>query len=754
MNRISGFSSIFKFIICIWLLSGCSSITRTYKIAKDGVIDLRNWNFTKNEIVLLAGDWDFYWNQLILPADFKAIDHDTIVNHYPARWNGDKYLNQVVNSYGYATFRLKVLLGKQHPDLAVNLPAQATAYRLFVNGKEIGSAGVVSTNRKSSVPAYKISSSLINTDTSELEFVYQISNFHHFEGGMWQSLHLGMQECIRYEYETWLLTDIFFIGSILIMALYHLGVYLVRRKMKSALYFSIICFLVATRVFITPNHYENYFFGTNWHVSTFLEIFTFIAAIPIFYLYTNTLFGSLFKKAINYIVLIIFALQTLFLFIVPPAIYLQAVTYFKFIAAIEIVYFIYILILALFKKLEGSTIFFIGVLILALVTFHDMAVGSKFLLTDYSIQYGLFVFIFSQAYMLSKLFSQGFTQAEQLTDELLHINNNLENLVTIRTAEVNSAYLKLQEMDKFKEGMMGMIVHDLKNPLSLILNIPEIYPIEKKMEIVTKTGKQMKSLVSNILDVQKYENTSIVLDKSELNLQTLVNSAIDEVQILCLEKNLTIVADIPNEVLVYCDEELIIRVLTNLLTNAIKFSPFNSKIEVFTRGTAENKVQIAVKDYGVGISDEKQAVIFEKFGQVIAKKSGKFQSTGLGLTFCKMVVEAHGGNIGIESKKNEGATFWFTLDIVQSKADTATTNSLTQTADIIELTTSEKEFIKPYIENIQPDDMYRVIAVRKKINLIPEQSLNLVQWKEQLLKAVSTQNIELFTDFIRVAQVY
>jgi len=108
------------------------------------------------------------------------------------------------------------------------------------------------------------------------------------------------------------------------------------------------------------------------------------------------------------------------------------------------------------------------------------------------------------------------------------------------------------------------------------------------------------------------------------------------------------------------DKDLIGQVLMNLITNAIKFTPEYGKILVEARSNA-SKVTISVKDTGTGIPEEFHEKIFEKFETVKVRQKGTQASTGLGLAFCKLAVERHGGKIGIESEVGEGSRFWFSL---------------------------------------------------------------------------------------------
>jgi len=244
--------------------------------------------------------------------------------------------------------------------------------------------------------------------------------------------------------------------------------------------------------------------------------------------------------------------------------------------------------------------------------------------------------------------------------------------------ELKKAIAKLQELDKFKESLTGMIVHDLKNPLNAIIGLSSL-DIENNeaMAVINSAGNQMLNLVLNILDVQKFEEAKVKLSIDAYNLKDTGTDCIQQVALLLTGKKLKSANLIPETITPKFDYDIILRVFINLLTNAIKYTPADGCITLnaFILESArdnhliQNKVEfihypqviVSVTDTGIGIPEDKIQIVFEKFGQVEAKKSGTVRSTGLGLTFCKLAVEAHKGKIWVTSTVNVGTTFWFSL---------------------------------------------------------------------------------------------
>ncbi|MGL1889700.1 MAG: ATP-binding protein, partial [Reichenbachiella sp.] len=170
-------------------------------------------------------------------------------------------------------------------------------------------------------------------------------------------------------------------------------------------------------------------------------------------------------------------------------------------------------------------------------------------------------------------------------------------------------------------------------------------------------------MVLNILDVQKFEAAEVRLSLANYHIGEVMNDAIQQMSYMLEQKSIKLTY-VQKDLYCRIDYELVTRVVINMLSNAIKYVASNGVIEVATE-RQNDLLSIAIKDNGQGIPAEKVHLVFDKYAQVNAKKSGSVRSTGIGLTFCKMVVEAHGGTIGVESKEGEGSIFYFTVPRIE-----------------------------------------------------------------------------------------
>jgi signal transduction histidine kinase len=166
-------------------------------------------------------------------------------------------------------------------------------------------------------------------------------------------------------------------------------------------------------------------------------------------------------------------------------------------------------------------------------------------------------------------------------------------------------------------------------------------------------------MINDLLSVERLESGTFSLDKERVSFKQLCDGAVESIRAIAEEAGVSIIVE-PYDLYIYCDGERIIRVLTNLLSNAIKFSPERARIELRARKT-ENATEISVTDYGPGISESNQHIIFERFKQISRGDESIRRGSGLGLPICKAIVEAHGGSISVKSALGEGSTFAFNL---------------------------------------------------------------------------------------------
>ncbi|MGC9044739.1 MAG: hybrid sensor histidine kinase/response regulator [Myxococcota bacterium] len=241
-----------------------------------------------------------------------------------------------------------------------------------------------------------------------------------------------------------------------------------------------------------------------------------------------------------------------------------------------------------------------------------------------------------------------------------------------KNLELEANYKRLRELEDLKNNLTNMIVHDLRSPLTGVLSMFELLRMELEGSDHTSILEYIKSgysaatslmeMINSLLDISRLEEGRLLPDVKKNSIKEIAKEAI--ASLAANIKGEEIIVDIGEDLFVECDRELIKRVIMNLLTNSLRHSRHKSPIKVVVEENLEN-VTVSVIDDGIGIPEEYHKKIFEKFGQVEMRGERKRYSTGLGLTFCKLAVEAHRGKIGVESEVGKGSRFYFTLPKVE-----------------------------------------------------------------------------------------
>lgn len=326
---------------------------------------------------------------------------------------------------------------------------------------------------------------------------------------------------------------------------------------------------------------------------------------------------------------------------------------------------------------------------------------------------------------------------------------NLEALIAERTEELARKNDELELLSRQKDHLASLIVHDLKNPLNAIVNADIEDDPRAQIKRIKQSGSRMLNMVMDILDVSRAENTGMEINAEHRNVKEIVTHAVDQVRYLAEQRNVKIHTQVESDLGVHADAELMERIFINLFTNAIKFSPAGGQFDIVASAYGDEWVRVEVVDNGPGILPDVISTIFSRFGQLKKRRSGELRSTGLGLTFCKMAVEAHGGTIGVDSVVDQGSTFWFTLPRGKVTTDS---NNITPAQEALEITLSDdaRAKLKPLVEELSATAVYRVSAIRDIIATVSaEEDEGVYLWKEELLKAAIATNTSKYEELIK-----
>ena len=235
------------------------------------------------------------------------------------------------------------------------------------------------------------------------------------------------------------------------------------------------------------------------------------------------------------------------------------------------------------------------------------------------------------------------------------------------------------ELECRKNDILDVLGHDLRAPVTVVkqnlslitdyLDLPEKLSDAKQKQLIrtcAKNVERLETLISKILDVRQLETGKIILKKDTIDSNKLIEDAISSLETWARDKNIKIDVNIEPLPDVHCDPERIYQVITNLISNAIKFTNNGGSIKVEGKTTDigdQKVVEISVYDSGIGIHKDDMERVFNKYEQVSLQSPAGVSGLGLGLSICKTIVEMHGGQIWVVSKPGEGSTFTFQIPI-------------------------------------------------------------------------------------------
>ena len=241
--------------------------------------------------------------------------------------------------------------------------------------------------------------------------------------------------------------------------------------------------------------------------------------------------------------------------------------------------------------------------------------------------------------------------------------------VALRRArqELSQSYERLRELERLRDDLVNMIVHDMRTPLMILLmelahlkqsTLRTLGRLPAELDSCTEAATDLNRMTNDLLDVSRLEAGQMPIERSVTDLVGIAESV--RSTITSLDRERTIEMDAPHPVEVACDPAIVRRVLENFVTNGVKHTPAGSRLRISVVASGA-RARVAVEDEGPGVPPEARERIFEKFGTVVTRNDSYYHSAGLGLAFCKLAIEAHGGTIGVTPARAHGSVFWFEL---------------------------------------------------------------------------------------------
>jgi PAS domain S-box-containing protein len=410
-------------VLVVFSTLACHAVPNSGKTpprAAKGILDLSAWNLEKDGPVDLSGEFEFIWLQHADPSRLSGISEAGAgYIKVPAYWSHRNVKGEKLSGQGFATYRVKVLFDGPEESLALRFLSVGTAFAVYANGRKLGAVGVPGIDRETSVPRYYPHVLAVDQRAGHLDVVFHVSNFHHRRGGIWEAVQLGKEDHLRELRERRVGIDLFLFGSIFIIALYHFGLYFVRKQERSPLYFALFCAAVSLRLLTTGERYLTHLLPTmNWELLLKLEYLSMSLAVPTFALFLHSLFPREFWRPFLRFIVLASVAVSLAVLAAPGRVFSRLLPLCDLLLLATFCFGLFVLVRSIRHQRDGALTFFIGYLVLSVAAINDILHVEKVINTGFFAAFGLFVFIFSQAVILSMRFSRALSMVEFQHQEL------------------------------------------------------------------------------------------------------------------------------------------------------------------------------------------------------------------------------------------------------------------------------------------------------------------------------------------------
>jgi diguanylate cyclase (GGDEF)-like protein/PAS domain S-box-containing protein len=495
-----------KSTLAIWAtllfaLSACSSDDHRQRLASAGVLDLGDWDPAAGETVELAGQWEFYWMQLLAPPEIAAQTTAPMLQTVPAVWTD---YGAEFSVTGYATYRLRLLLPEEPGLLGLLLDGQGSSFRLWLNGELLAVDGDVATEPGATIRSGQPQLVFFQPGQGEAELVLQISNFSHRSAGFRNALLLGSADTILARYQSASTFEWVYLSLLLALALYHYYLFSQRPVERFSFHFANLCLLAAIRIGFTGNNVLVAVLSfLDWEAALRIEYLTFFLVAPVF----TAMMRSLYPQDVAlWFLRATWAVATaysLYIFFVDTLAVTQVVPGYQMILLLEMVYFVYFLARLFRYRRPGRYYMGAATVVGLLGLFSEILFSRGILPYAATAPLGMVGFVFVQAIFMAARYAASFRHVEELSGKL---EQNLQEL-----EESENKYRSIFEESRdviFLADLSGKIL-DISPACADLFGLSPEEVIGNGTNIYAITNKEDRSRFARLMDdsgaVQNFE---------------------------------------------------------------------------------------------------------------------------------------------------------------------------------------------------------------------------------------------------------
>ncbi|AFG37331.1 adenylate/guanylate cyclase domain-containing protein [Spirochaeta africana] len=386
--------------------------------AQRGVIDLSTWDFDQDGTIELNGEWLFARDEFTDPGVSLEIGSNTPAVEQPQIWNR---FEQPLPGLGAATQQLTLHLPESAVGqvLGLRITHIYTAFRLYADTTLIASNGRPSLQQDTAVAQYLPKVAFFQPDSTTVRLTLHISNYDHSKGGLSEPLVLGSDHQILRLRETRIMSEMITVGILGIIGLYHMMIFILRKKELSALTFSLFCVIISLRTLLMGERLWYFFFPNfPWSLGQRMDYLTICLFYPLFVLFLRLIYPQELKKWFSWLIISLSLAFALIVISTPTTFFTRLLTAYNILISISGTYIIYVLILAAVRNRGGARLLLFGGVVFFLTALNDIMYNRGLIQTAYLSNLGLVVFTITQTIVLSYLFTRAYMLIEGINTSL------------------------------------------------------------------------------------------------------------------------------------------------------------------------------------------------------------------------------------------------------------------------------------------------------------------------------------------------
>lgn len=607
------------------------------------------------EVLELNGEWEFYWDTLLNPQQILITSLRPESIKVPSSWTEYGY-----EADGKATYRLLLEISDEPGQMALFVPKIWSNSKVWVNGKLVSERGDIRMmdSRKNKI---------LETLTTPLDhngrwdIVVQVSNKDIYLGGLLYPFKAGSFSALSNEKKSREAIQTVWLGALIIMGFYHLILFLIGRANLVYLLISCIAFLLALKMLVFGENVvyqwlkETDALDFKWQSSLYYLSTYMVAGLGCIYI--HKLYPNVGQSKIGLVFFCVISAYGIFILFSPLSVYTPTLLPFQLFVGLAVLYVIVMMLLGVRvnKSITTNTLQLVGISVMILAAMNDglYEYGLKTGLPQEILPYSFIVVIFLQMIILAHERYQDHQKILELVDTLEDTVKRRTRIIHDQKEELEGKTHELATVNNLKDKYFTNVSHDLRSPLSLLLGNLEFIKQAavdrlpesslKHFEKAEVAVEVLKQLIEQITTLILIKSNGLELDLKSGDLVPLVNEQISTHEFKLNSKGIRFELESDESVIAMIDNSQFFRVIQNLLSNAIEYTPENGSI-IIRLWQRNDEAIMQFLNSGKLIDPEIRTRIFERF---YSSRSGRGQGMGIGLELTRELVELHGGTIEV-----------------------------------------------------------------------------------------------------------